>query len=413
MVRSLFFGLLFLLLCTPSAVLGQYGDMGKKLVIDGYLVNMQSVSISERPIELPDSLGFLTKGDKHIYNTNISFQNRLNLFWYVNDKLSVTAQMRNRLIVGDQVRMDFTGQLEDSYENTDNFFNPAWNVAVGNSYILNLAFDRIYAEYTSGNLAISLGKQRINWGKTFAFNPNDMFNTYAYFDFDYEEKPGTDAFRAMYYTGAASSVEVAANIDSARQVSAAIKWNANLMNYDFQVLGGMLKSKDLALGFGWSGYIKDASWRGELAWYQPFENFRDTSGLVMLSTGMDYSFSSKWTVQTEMMLAKLPKGKEIVFFDAYAPPQSVKDLATSPFQLLASAMFQASPLSSFSLTGIWYPHPDIKGVFIGPSWAYSLADNLSASLYWQFFHGNFPDILTNKISRQSINSGFLRLKYSF
>ena len=86
---------------------------------------------------------------------------------------------------------------------------------------------------------------------------------------------------------------------------------------------------------------------------------------------MDYSFNSKWTIQGEVMLAKLPKDKDIVFFDAYAPPQSVKDFATSPFQLLGSVMFQASPLSTLSLASIWYPHPDIKGIFIGPSWTYS------------------------------------------
>jgi len=413
MHRNKFLYSVLSLFVLPILASAQFGDSGKKLVINGYLVNMQSVSISENPFELPDSLDFLTKGDNHIYSTDIYFQNRLNLFWYASDKLTISAQMRNRLIVGDQVRLDFTGQMEDSYENTGNFFNPAWNVAVGNSYILNLAFDRLYAEYSSGNLDITVGKQRINWGKTFAFNPNDMFNTYSYFDFDYEEKPGTDAIRAMYYTGAASSIELAANIDSASHVSAALKWNANIWNYDFQFLGGTLRSKDLALGFGWSGYIKDASWRGELAWYQPFENFADTSGIVMLSTGMDYSFNSKWTIQGEVMLAKLPKDKDIVFFDAYAPPQSVKDLATSPFQLLGSVMFQASPLSTLSLASIWYPHPDIKGIFIGPSWTYSLADNFSASVYWQFFHGNFPNSITNEISQQSVNSGYLRLKYSF
>nr|WP_321450718.1 hypothetical protein [uncultured Carboxylicivirga sp.] len=405
--------LILLLTLIPSVASAQFGDSDKKLVINGYLVNMQSVSISKIPFEIPDSLDFLKRGDNNMYITDIYFQNRLNLFWYANDKLTISAQMRNRLMVGDQMRLDYTQQLENSFEMNGNFFNPSWNLAVGNSYILNMAFDRIYAEYSSGNLDLTVGKQRINWGKTFAFNPNDMFNTYSYFDFDYEEKPGTDAFRAMYYTGATSSIEFAANIDSASQVSAAVKWNANIWNYDFQFIGGTLKGEDLALGFGWSGYVKNSSWRGELAWYQPFENFADTSGVIMLSTGMDYSIGSKWTVQGEAMVAKLPKGKDIVFFDAYAPPQSVKDLATSPFQLLGSVMFQASPLSTLSLSSIWYPHPDIKGIFLGPSWTYSVADNFSASLYWQYFHGNFPNSITGEISKQSVNSGFLRLKYSF
>ena len=235
----------------------------------------------------------------------------------------------------------------------------------------------------------------------------------SYFDFDYEEKPGTDAIRVMYYTGMASSVEFAINADSASQVTAAIKWNTNIKNYDFQLIGGILQEKDLALGLGWSGYVKNASWRGELALYQPFENFTDTTGVVMLSTGMDFSIGSKWTIQTEMMLAHLPADKEIMLPDAYASPGSVKDLAISPIQILGSTMFQASPLSSLSLSAIWYPHPDIKGFFISPSWTYSISNNFSASLYWQLFHGNFPDTFSQKIKNQTVHAGFLRLKFNF
>ena len=405
--------LVLILLMMPIFLRAQYGDTDKKWVINGYLVNMQSVSVSENPFELPDSLSYLTKGDNNMYNLNTYFQNRLNIFWYANDKLTVSAQMRNRLIIGDWVRLDFTGQLQNAYKNSGNLLNPSQNIAVGNSYILNVAFDRIYAGYSAGNWDITVGKQRINWGKTFAFNPNDMFNTYAYFDIDYEEKPGTDAVRAMYYTGATSSMEFAASMDSASQVSAALKWNTNVWDYDFQFIGGTLKQEDLALGFGWSGYLKGASWRGELAWYQPLENISDTSGVMMLSTGLDYSLKSKWTLQAEVMFAKLAEGRKMIFPDVYAPPQSVKDLAVSPFQLLGSVMYRASPLSTLSLATICYPHPDIKGIFISPSWTYSVADNFTASFYWQYFRGYFPDAVTDIISKQSVNTGFLRVKYSF
>lgn len=400
---------LVLLLLNAFFAHAQFGDEGKKLVLTGYLVNMQSVSMSQ----LPDSLNVNNSNDQTFYNTNIYFQNRLNLFWYANQYLTITAQMRNRLIIGDQVKYDFSGEVVNGYKQSGNWWNTSWNIAVGNAYIFNLAFDRIYLEYNRGNWDVTLGKQRINWGKTFAFNPNDMFNTYSYFDFDYEEKPGTDAARAIYYTGVATSLELAANIDSAQKVSAALRWNANFHNYDFQFIGGVLKDDDLAIGFGWSGYIGGASWRGEFGYYHPFQHFSDTSGVAMLSTGWDYNINAKWMVQAEMMFAKLSKGKQVAFNDFYNPAQSVKDLAVAPFQLLTSVMFQASPLSSLSLAAIWYPHKNIEGIFLGPSWTYSIADNFSAALYWQFFNGKIPNTLTGIIKRQSANAGFLRLKYSF
>lgn len=400
---------LFTLVMYFGLAKAQFSDESKQLVLNGYLVNMQSVSMSE----LPDSLNLTGSSDNILYNTNIYFQNRLNLFWYATTNLTITAQMRNRLIIGDQVRYDFTGQVKKGYASVGNWWNPSWNIAVGNAYILNLAFDRIYAEYNRGNWDITLGKQRINWGKTFAFNPNDMFNTYSYFDFDYEEKPGTDAVRVMYYTGVATSLEVAANIDSAQNVSAALKWNANAFNYDIQLIGGMLKNDDLALGLGWSGYISGASFRGEFGYYHPFENFTDTSGVAMLSTGMDYSINAKWMVQAEVMLAKLAPNQKPQFSNFYEPAQSVKDLATSPFQLLGSVIFQATPLSSLSLAAIWYPHKDIEGIFLGPSWTYSIANNFSAAFYWQFFHGKIPNTVSEIPETQTANAGFLRLKYSF
>ncbi len=406
---SIRMGWLILLLSCANAALAQFGDEGKKVVLNGYLVNMQSVSISR----VPDSLNLTGNDDPTFYSTNLYFQNRLNAYWYASQYLTVSAQMRNRLLIGDQVRYDVADQVKNGYASVGNWWNPSWNIAVGNAYILNLAFDRIYMEYNRANWNVTLGKQRINWGKTFAFNPNDMFNTYAYFDFDYEEKPGTDAIRAMYYTGVASSVEVAANIDSANQVSAALKWNANAANYDFQVLGGVLKDRDLALGFGWSGYIGGAGFRGELGYYHPFTNFMDTAGVAMLSTGVDYNINAKWMVQAEVMLAKLAPGAAPQFTDFYQPAQSVKDLATSPFQLLGSVMYQASPLSSLSMAAIWYPHKNIQGIFIGPSWTYSLANNFSAAFYWQFFHGKIPDSGTGTSTMQTANAAFLRLKYSF
>ncbi len=412
-MKSRIIAIVLLSLFVAVHMQSQKNSAASKWEINGYLTNMQSVSISALPDDFPEIIEDFSKGDHHLYNTNINFQNRLNVFYYASDKLTFSAQMRNRLLVGDQVRLDFTGALKDSYENSGNFVNTSLNVASGNSYIFNMAFDRLYAEYTSGQFDVTLGKQRINWGKTFAFNPNDMFNTYSYFDFDYEEKPGVDAARLMYYTGATTSIEMAASIDSASQLTAAAKWNANFKNYDFQFIGGVLKGNDLALGLGWSGYIKNASWRGELAWYQPFENFADTTGVVMLSTGMDFTLGSKWTLQGEMMLAHFPDSKSINYFDAYAAPNSVKDLAISPFQFLASAMFQASPLSNISLATIFYPHPDIKGIFLGPSWDYCLSDNFNASVYWQVFHGRFPDSFSGDILQQTVHYGFLRLKYSF
>ncbi|MCG8318265.1 MAG: hypothetical protein MI921_02070 [Cytophagales bacterium] len=50
-----------------------------------------------------------------------------------------------------------------------------------------------------------IGKHRINWGKSYVWNPNDVFNAYSFFDFDYEERRGTDALLIKYTTSPFSS----------------------------------------------------------------------------------------------------------------------------------------------------------------------------------------------------------------
>src|SRR5210317_1168395 len=88
-------------------------------------------------------------------------------------------------------------------------------------YALTTTIDRLWLQFTFGNLEIIAGRQRINWGQTLVWNPNDIFNSYSYFEVDYPERPGSDALRFQYYTGDASTIEVAAKIDSAKQVTAA------------------------------------------------------------------------------------------------------------------------------------------------------------------------------------------------
>jgi hypothetical protein len=54
---------------------------------------------------------------------------------------------------------------------------------------------------------------------------------------------------------------------------------------------------------------------------------------------------------------------------------------------------------------MWFP--DLNGYYAGPSFDYSLAENVDLSVYWQHFDSR------NSSLNESINIGFLRLKMSF
>jgi hypothetical protein len=140
--------------------------------------------------------------------TDNLLHNRLEFRYYPSEKWKIDLEMRNRLFYGQFVTLYNTiGDLDyGDYIGQDNgFFDMSVNWATGNSYVLNTTVDRFFVDYTSGNWQIRAGRHRINWGQNLVWNPNDVFNAYSYFDFDYEERPGTDAVRVQYYTGFTSA----------------------------------------------------------------------------------------------------------------------------------------------------------------------------------------------------------------
>ena len=84
---------------------------------------------------------------------------------------------------------------------------------------------------------------------------------------------------------------------------------------------------------------------------------------------------------------------------------SSKDLAVSKFTAFGQFTYAATPLINLTIAGMWFP--DLDGYFAGPSFDYSLAENLDFSVIWQHFQGN-PDE-----GHFNINLCFLRFKYSF
>ena len=151
---------------------------------------------------------------------------------------------------------------------TDNgFVRLSDNLSKGNSYVLNSKIDRAYIDYTKDKFQVTIGRQRINWGQCFTWNPNDLFNAYSFFDFDYVEKPGSDAIRMQYYSTNTSTFEFAVKADNNSKVTSALLYRFNKWNYDIQFLGGLLNEQDYVVGTGWSGNIKGASFRGEISYF--------------------------------------------------------------------------------------------------------------------------------------------------
>lgn len=379
------------------AVLISAGVKGQdKISFSGYLSDMQTI------YHIPDN-----------WLWENTLQNRLNLEVYPTDWLTGTIQIRNRAILGSTIPK-FPGYAEELGKDPG-WLDMSWaydgNLGDSAGYALTSAVDRLWLQFTFGNLEIKAGRQRINWAQTIVWNPNDIFNSYSYFEVDYPERPGSDALRVSYYTGNASVIELAANIDSANRVTAAGYFRFNTLGFDIQFLGGVYRQEDLILGAGWSGNIGSAAFRGELSYFRDLEQFKDTTGYLMTSLGFDYTFSNSLWIQAEALYSAFAKEIDIYsFLQFYSGSLDVKNLGFTPWSFFASISYPFTPLFNGGFAVIWYP--EWKGVYLGPSVDFSLNSNFVLSLLFQYFTAELADPSGN-ISRENNTFGFLRLKWNF
>jgi hypothetical protein len=334
-------------------------------------------------------------------NENL-LHNRLNFKGYLNDHLTFAAELRNRLFTGDMVRL---GTLYSGMIGADQgWVDMSWNILEKKSFLLNTTVDRLWFDVHYDKFQVTLGRQRINWGQTFVWNPNDIFNAYSFFDFDYVERPGSDAVRLQFFPSFSSAAEVAVKVDSENDITAAGLFRFNKWGYDIQFLAGYVNSEDIVIGTGWSGSIGSVSFRGEASWFNPYEDWPGKDGNILVTAGLDKAFRDNSMAQVQLMYCNTPVELNN-FTSFYSGNLSAKELAFSRFSAFGQFTWATTPLLNMGISAMWLP--DIKGWFAGPSVDYSLADNLGFSLIWQHFYS----IMSGERTR--INLVFLRIKYSF
>ncbi len=360
----------------------------KNWTLNGYAKHLQSV------FDIDGIDGYFVDNLVH---------NRLNFSWFLSDQVTFVAQARNRIFYGDLVRLSpaYASQVEAA---NNDYLDMSVHLVDKPDWVVNSTMDRLYLEYTQGNLEGRLGRQRINWGISTLWNPNDVFNAFAFTDFDYEERPGSDALRVKYYTGVASSVEFAANAArswSSRVIATLLKFNTR--NYDLQVLTGVAH-REVVLGAGWAGNLKNAGFKGEWSLFVPLESGLDKS--LALTLAIDQSFAGNLYLSlgylynsngtTDGSLAEL-----------FSFELSAKNLYPFRHAIAISGNYPITPLISSGLTFIYSPvssHP----LFVNPTLGISIAQSWDLNLVGQLAYSD-----TQGRYGSAVTAAFLRLKFSF
>lgn len=354
--------------------------------IHGYIKNMESLYF-----------------DKH-FNNLISgnlLHNRLNFKWKPSDKITVDAEFRNRLFWGEEVKLTpgFASMLKNENEIVN--LQKAW---INKPFlVLHSNVERLYVDYHPQDWNLRVGRQRINWGVATTWNPNDIFNTYNFLDFDYEERPGSDGAKFQYRFSDFFNVEFAyAATDKKNGSVAAIKYALNKWGYDMQLITGWYKDHP-TIGTGWAGNIKEAGFKGEVQYFIPK---KDSASHLNITMETDYMFKKSWYLNIGFLFTSQGLYKPVNNWNEINLKFSPQNLMPTKWNVIVTTSKEITPLFTGSISTLYAPGTNLLIIF--PTLQYNLATNFDLTLVWQSFFSQFE----NKFQGVS-HSAFLRMKWSF
>ncbi len=360
------------------------------ITLQGYIKNMQIASFGSTP--------------RNMVLDNL-VHNRMNFRLYPTKKnTELGIEFRNRLFLGATPK-SVPGGYGKVLDVDPGFVDMSYVIVDDSSLVLLSQIDRAWFRWTNEKWAITAGRQRVNWGTNLFWNSNDLFNAYSLVDFDYEERPGSDALRIQRFMGMNSAeVVVKPGKDSSDWIGGA-KYQFNKWGYDFQVLGAWWNT-DYALGVGWAGNIKGAGFKGEVTYFVPQENWNDTSGQMSASISADYVFGNQLFLTGGILFNSGGLDSSLgTATNVFTTPLSAKNMMPTKYNIIASVNYPLTPLSGAGITTIY--SPIVNTAFFMPTYSYSMSDNWEIAVF-----GQSVWLDTGKF--QNIGNGvYVRVKGSF
>ena len=367
----------------------------KNWQLDGYIKYMLTLN-------LPDD--YASSVD-HLLHQRFNYEYRLT------PQLRFNTSMRNRLIAGDSAE---NANYADFIKNDAGYFDLSFNWLDKNGLVGNTQFDRLYLDWSNQEWQARIGRSRINWAMSTLWNPNDVFNSYSIYDFDYEERSGSDALLLKRKLGYASSIELVYNPNQDNDLnSLAGRYLFNHSSWDMQLIAGK-SHLDYILGGGIAGELKGAGLRAEMTWFEPSQNSWDNGdeqlkldSSLVTTIETDYSFASQrnWMMRASALYISEPQDQDsaITFLNL---PLTARTLSFTHFTYYIDVSFDINSLSRLTLSSSYY---DDGSYFMGLSNSYSLANNWQLLGVLQRFDG-----LDNSLFAETPSLlAYVQIKWSF
>jgi len=344
----------------------------KKYRFSGYVKYLQTTNFSE--------------GLDNIITDNL-IHHRLNFRYAPVEPLTFAVEIRDRIYFGELVKLtNIFGDFGELIDNND-IYDMSVVLVDKKAFVWHVMLDRAFVRYSKNKWEATLGRQRINWGVTLAWNPNDIFNAYSLYDFDYEERLGSDAARIIFYPNSSSSIEITSKIATEKnEVVSAALYKFNKAKFDFQAFSGVAH-KDVVAGGGWAGNIKNAGFKGEFSYFHPYRHFTDSTGVFTGVLSVDYSFKNSLYLNSSFLYVSNGSNDANFFLSVFNI--SAKTLSPYKYNFFVQALYPITPFLNAGLSTLY--SPGSHALFINPVLTYNIKEDWDIDLVGQLFFSNVND----------------------
>jgi len=331
--------------------------------------------------------------------TDNLWHNRINFHFYVNKQITLNAGLRNRMFYGDLIKNPFYRQSLAKDEGLVNLSH----ILIDQPDILMISnLDRLNVDYTYQNFEMTLGRQRINWGKNLVWNPNDIFNSVNFLDMDYEEKPGTDALRLRYNMGEMSQLDLVytSNKEFENDQSIfALTFHSVYKSFDYQLIAAKYYAEAM-FGLGWEGNLKNFGFKGESSLF-----IEDSHTVFVSSISLDYAFKNgiNWMI-SGLYNGGFDTDNPMAVLNILNSRLSAKNLFPSPWAFYNQFSGNFGAAWHWSIGAVYGTQNHLTVII--PQIQYSITDNWEMDLFGQSFFADLPNIHQRNIIT-------FRLRYSF
>ena len=270
----------------------------ESLTLTGFYKNLLSVTTVE------DNFGNLglTDGDVAVDD----FQRLRIKFDYVpTDSLELRLHYETRHAWGETERIG--NRLEKrsmlvlpvSIPGRTRFLDLESEIESGSNWVWSHDLDRFQIRWMTERLELTVGRQPVSWGTGLLWNPTDLFAGFSPTEIDRDEKLGVDVVRMTYSPNLDISLDLVAEPLDKRgpyrfqgdDSSLALRAGAHVGEYDLSAVGGQVAG-DVVMGADFSGYVRDAGFRGEFLYTNVKECHQRNYTRMLLS--VDYGFAVRW-----------------------------------------------------------------------------------------------------------------------